>query len=191
MVSEPPGADSRSRRQLLMAAGAGAAGAYVLSGCGSAPLRVKVRGEAKVAQSDIAVLNRLLGLEQWAVAAYTAGIPLLPHRTAKAAKQFLGQDLAHAVELTELVKKANGKPAKPPASYDLGNPSSSEDVLLLLHRIENAQIAGYLDMIPSLSRGRLRSAVAAILANDAQHIAVIRYELGRAPIPSPFVTGQE
>ena len=51
-------------------------------------------------------------------------------------------------------------------------------MLALLHRLERAQIAAYLDAIPQLSPGPVRAAVASILANDAQHLAVLRLTQG-------------
>jgi hypothetical protein len=179
----------RSRRQLLLG---GAGGALALAGCGGSRLREQVRGGTDVAAADVGILNGLLDLEYHAIAAYSAGIPLLhPADGGRAAKQFLGQELAHAVALQDLVRKAKGKPAKPRASYDLGSPRNAQEVLLVLHKLENDQLTAYLEMIPLLAPGKVRSAVAAIFANDAQHIAVLRSRLGQAPVPQPIVTGRE
>ena len=57
--------------------------------------------------------------------------------------------------------------------------------------IERAQLAAYLDALPTLSQPKIRAAAAAILANDAQHVSVLRASMGLAPLPSPFVTGRE
>lgn len=176
-------------RRTLLAAGAGAA-AGLLAGCsGSKPLRLKVRSGVKVDRADVAILNGLLDIEQHSIAAYTAGIPLLRQPAVKAAKQFLGQELAHAQSLSDLIRKAGGKPDEPRASYDLGNPSTEPQVLALLEGLEGRQLAAYVQMIPRLSPGRLRSAVAAIFANDAQHLAVLRAQRRQAPAPAAFVTG--
>jgi ferritin-like protein len=184
--------EPRSRRQLLRAAGGSVAAATVFTaGCGATRLSVKVQGATKVAPGDVGILNGLLDLEHHAIAAYAAGIPLLRHPDAKPAKQFLEQELAHAGALAQLVTNAKAKPAQPRASYDLGNPRSAADVLLLLHRLETGQLAAYISMIPRLSPGRIRSAVAAIFANDAQHVAFLRSQLGRTPVPAAFVTGGE
>ena len=44
---------------------------------------------------------------------------------------------------------------------------------MLLHAVEDAQIAAYLDDDPAARAGPVvESAVASILANDAQHVAV-------------------
>jgi len=162
----------------------------LLAGCsGSKPLRVKVRNGVTVQSGDVSILGALLDLEQHAIAGYTAGIPLLDRPAAKAAQQFLSQELAHSGALRDLIRKAGGTPEKPRTSYDLGHPTTNAQVLALLRDLENAQLSAYVQMIPLLTPGRLRSAVAAISANDAQHLAVLRQELGQNPVPSAFVTG--
>lgn len=186
-MNSPPGEDAWSRRMLV--ASGGVTLAAVLAGCGSKPLRIKVGGSARASASDIEALNGLLALEHYAVAAYTAGIPLLNPLQTKAAKQFLGQELAHTVELSDLIKRARGKAAKPKARYDLGRPHSAADVLALLKRAEEAQLNAYLAVIPRLSGGRLRSTVSAIYANDAQHLAVVRSHLGQPAVPDAFAVG--
>jgi hypothetical protein len=110
-----------------------------------------------------------------------------------AAAAFLGQEIDHTLELKKIIKQAGAKPARPAPSYNLvnPNPSSKDDVLVALHGIEQAQLMGYLQAVTLLTLGELRSAVAAIFANHAQHVMVVRMQLGLAPIPAPFVTGQE
>jgi hypothetical protein len=177
---------------VLEAAGAAACGAVVLSGCGSPKsLHARVRRLGPVARADVSILNGLLDLEHQAIAAYTAGIPLLAPAAVPAARKFLEQELSHAGELSGLVKQAGGKARKPAPGYDLGHPTSSRQVLALLHRIERSQLAAYLHAIPRLQPARVRAAAAAILANDAQHVSILRLELGLPPIPAPLVSGEE
>lgn len=168
-----------------------AGGALLLAGCGSgSTLRSRVKSGAKVSASDLEVLNHLLSVEQYAIAAYTAGIPFLPHGPQKAAKQFLGQDVTHASTLAGLIKQGGGKAVRPQASYDLGNPNPKE-ILTLLHRLEGEQLDAYIQLIPSLSDGKLRSTAAAIMGNDAQHLSVLRVALGKSPVPSALASGRE
>ena len=56
---------------------------------------------------------------------------------------------------------------------------------------EQATVRAYLDAIPKLTPGAARSAAASILANEAQHVSVLRRNLGLDPIPSAFVTARE
>jgi hypothetical protein len=182
-----PASAAPSRRQLLASAGAGAA-ALALAACGGAHNHVETT--VPVASADLVHLAALLDLEHKTVAAYEAGIPLLDSDSAKTAGVFLGQELSHAGELSGLIKKAGGTPARA-RLYDLGNPRSAGDVLALLHELEAAQLAAYLRTIPKLSAGPTRAALAAVCANDAQHLAVMRQRLGLAPAPQALVTGRE
>jgi hypothetical protein len=187
VTGEPERAFS-SRRGLL--AGAIGTGAAVLAGCGAHSLRSQVKGGAKVAPADVDVLNRLLELEYYAIAVYTAGIPYLRRPARKAAKQFLGQEVTHASTLAGLVKQAGGKAVSPNPSYDVGRPRETE-ILTLLHRLEGHQLDAYTQLLPSLTAGKLRATASAIMANDAQHLAVLRQTLGLSPVPSPFASGRE
>ena len=149
-----------------------AGGALLLAGCGSRSLRARVKKGAKVSPGDVDILNRLLALEHYTIAAYTAGIPFLRHSEAKTAKQFLGQEVTHASTIEGLIKQAGGKAVKAAPSYDLGRPRR-EDILSLIHRLEAVQLAAYVRLLPALSAGKLRSTAAAIMAND---------EIGRAHV---------
>ena len=198
MVTEPAEADPASRRGLLKAVGAGLAGgaALLLTACGgshsSSSQATSTTSSGPVPDSlDAVLLNHLLDLEHMGIAAYTAGIPLLSPSGRKEGQLFLTQELAHAGELGGLVKQAGGKPHKGRETYNLGHPRTEEDVLTLLHGIERSQINAYLDAIPKVSLGSTRAALAAMLANDAQHISVLRLSLGRRPIPTALVTGHE
>lgn len=185
------GLGERTSRRILLAGVGGAAAA--LAGCGSSattttPLR-KLPLAART--TDVQILNAALDLENRTVAAYTAGIPLLSGSAAVAAKQFLGQDLTHCGELAGLVKDAGGNPVKIRSDYNIGNPASAAEVLTLLHTLESAMVATYLDAIPRLTPGPVRAAIASLLGNEAQHVSVIRAAIGGQPVPSAFVTGRE
>ena len=193
MVSEDcegGGAGSHSRRGLLRAGGAALAGLAV-AGCGSASLKAQVHNAAPVLNTDVDVLNHLLHLEHVAIAAYTAGTPLLAPAVAKAGQLFLNDELAHAGALAGLVRAAGGKPVKPAPSYPLGHPRTSREVLALLHEVENAQLVAYLDAVTRLEPASVKQSVASILSNDAQHVAVVRAALGQPAVPSAFVTGRD
>ena|GEM_PF-582302 len=178
---------ARSRRSLL--AGAAGATALALAGCGSKPLREKIRDGAHVAPGDLGPLNALLDVEHYAIAAYAAAIPLLGPAAARAGKQFLAQELAHAVELSDLVHRAGGRPHKPPASYNLGHPRDQAQALALLQHVEDVQLGAYLERLPDLSGGHVRATLVTIYANEAQHLAVLRMAAGETPTSGALVAG--
>ncbi len=188
MVSRQPGAVANTRRALL---GGSAVGAVVLLGaCGTHGRQQLVpTTTAQVGDADVAILNQLLEREYKAIAAYTAGIPLLDGSAHDAAKQFLTQELYHASKLFSMIKRAGGKPDKAKAGYALGQPRTRDDVLALLHGLERGQIAAYVAAVPVVSHGPTRGVLAAILANDAQHDVVLRSELGLEPLTGAFVAG--
>jgi bacterioferritin (cytochrome b1) len=163
----------------------------VLAGCGHESLRAQVHNSKPVLRTDVELLNHLLDLEHMAIAAYTAGTPLLAASVAKAGQLFLNDELAHAGALAGLVKAAGGKPVKPAPSYALGHPRTSQEVLALLHEVERAQVAAYLDAITRLEPSSVKQSVASILANDAQHVAVVRAGLHQTAVPSAFVTARD
>lgn len=185
-------AEPSSRRSLLRAGAAGIAGLLAAS-CGTSaqPLRAQLERSPPQQRTDVQVLNHLLDVENLGIAAYTAGIPLLAPGLDKSASLFLNDEIAHAGQLIGLVKAAGGKAQKPAPSYDLGHPSTSEEVLGLLHEVERLQIASYLRALPQLTLGKLRQQVVSMMANDAQHLAAVRAGLGQPAVPSAFVTGRE
>ena len=182
--------DASSRRGWLRAAGAGLLGA-VAAGCGRTTLRAQVHNSQPILHTDVELLGHLLHLERKGIAAYIAGTPLLAPATIKAGKLFLNDELSHAGALAGLIRAAGGKPVKPAPSYDLGHPRNSQEVLALLHEIEQAQISAYLAALPRLAPASVKQSVASIMANDAQHLTVVRAALGRTAVPSAFVTGRE
>jgi hypothetical protein len=140
---------------------------------------------------DAAIFNALIDAEYVVTAAYIAGIPLLSEHNLRAAKHFLVQEVAHIQQLSNLVAVAHGTPHGPRASYDLGHPRNETEVLDLIHRAEQGVVRAYLDAIPKLTPGAPRAAVGSILANEAQHVSVIRRNLGLDPVPSAVAVAAE
>jgi hypothetical protein len=197
MDSDEPLPDNRSRRAFLRAAGLGLAGgsSVLLSACGGASTARKefFAGSSTVVvrDADVSILNGVLDLEHTAIAAYTAGIPLLSGHARTAAAWFLNQELEHAAKLEATIKGAGGKANPPRANYDLGNPRNGGEVLELLHTTESSLVHAYLVAIPKIGPGWLRAVAAGILANEGQHISVLQAVQGRAAVPSAFVTANE
>jgi Ferritin-like domain len=184
-------ARSVSRRQLLGASGA-AGSAVLLAACGGSSKQPPALAPAKVGATDAAILNDLLRVEYYAATAYVAGVPLLSSHNRRLAVRFLNQELSHIDELTNLVRSANVPLAPEAGSYDLGGePRSATDLLELFHRVERLTIRAYLEAIPKFSSGAVRASAVSILANEAQHVSIVRRNLGLTPVPAAVVSAAE
>lgn len=189
MVSED---GKLSRRHLLGASGAAGAAAAV-AGCGLIPKSSsslkKISG--MVQSSDIPILERLLRVEYHLAYAYTASAPRLTGYGLELARWFLAQELEHVGTISGLIKDANVAPNTSAGPFDLGHARNAAEVLALLHGLESAAIRAYQRAIPSLSHGTLRAIAASIVANEGQHVALVRVAQGRDPVPAALVTGSE
>jgi hypothetical protein len=179
-----------SRRQLLGASGAAGLG-LTLAGCGGKSGSSAATIPVNVDPGHAEAINRLLDVEWYAAAAYTAGVPLLKSHNLRLAKRFLNQELSHIAVLTQLLKKIHSGAHGEAPSYELGSPRSETEVLELFERIEQLSIRTYLDAIRSVPAGSIQSTFVSILANEAQHISIVRRNLGRAPVPTALLTAAE
>jgi rubrerythrin len=180
----------RSRRAFLRGAGitfaAGAPG--LLAACGGDD-----EGGSTTAQpgsADIAVLNTALDIEYTAVAVYTAGAPLLRGQVAALGRQFREQEQEHAAALVQAIKQLGGTPNRPRASYAIPRLVSQTGALRFITDFEMTAVGAYLDALPKLSDPPLRATAAAILTNEAEHIAVLLGALDKPQAPQAFVTGE-
>ncbi len=193
--------DDRSRRAFFSTAGVSLAGgsAVLLAACGgngggSTSTSGGGQSTGKSGSGDVAILNSALDLEHMAVAAYTAGAPLLKGATLKAAKQILMQEQEHAQGLMQAIKQMGGTPnkAKPASAYNFPKLSNAMGVLKFANNIENTAIAAYIDAIPKLSDPKLRQTAAAITTDEAEHVTFLLQGLGMKPgFPDAFVTGKK
>jgi rubrerythrin len=168
--------------------GLGGLGSLGLAGCGGAK-RLRVSPQAGSVDADL--LNHALAIEQRSIAAYTAAAPWLDAYGQKMAAQFLAQELLHAGELRSLVRQVGGQPHEPLGHYDFGRAREPKQLLALLHDLERQQIAAYLNAIPRISDPSLRQSLASVLANDAQHVTILRAQQGTVAMSAPFLSADE
>jgi hypothetical protein len=186
--------DSRlSRRDLLVASGAAGAGA-ALAGCAGVTTATNPtlsKTKLRAARSDVPILNELLQVEYLSAYAYTAAVPLLSGHSLRLAHRFLHQELAHITILDSLIAAAHGQRSPQRPSYPIGRPGATRDLLAMLHGVESKAIAAYLGAVPKLSQGVVRAIASAILANEGQHIAVLRGRLGLVAVPDALASARE
>jgi rubrerythrin len=183
--------DPLSRRRFFHMSGVSVAGgsAILLSACGDDTKSTTPAGPDESDAADVEILNSALDLELMAVAAYKTGAPHLKGDVLAIGKLFLEQELAHVDVLASAIKAAGGKPNKAAASYDFPELRSQADVLRFAVDVENTAIGAYIDALPKLGKGDLRATAAAILSNEAEHVAVLLGALGMQQVPDAFVVG--
>jgi hypothetical protein len=180
------------RRAFLRAAGATLAGgsALVAAACGSDDESNPDGGDQSVAAADAGVLNGVLELENQMVAAYAAGSALLRGEDLKLARRILAQERAHADALAQEVRRLGFKPAASKGAYEFPALRSAAAVMRYADALENQAIAAYIDALPKLTSPGLKGTVAAILTNEAEHLASLALVAGRSAAPKAFVLGQ-
>jgi rubrerythrin len=194
----PPPPQARSpRRAFVRLTGAtllGGSAAWVAACGGGGKQKTETTISTTQAQGDAAVLNATLELEHTAIAAYEVGLGLLKGRALADARLFLEQEREHAAALTRAISNLGTAPVKPRprASYTAGFPPlrTSRDFLTFAADVENTAIAAYLDSLAALNTDPLRSEVASIMTNEAQHLAVVDGLLHEPQVPNAFVTGE-
>ena len=182
-----------SRRRLLALAGAGLAGssAVALAGCGDDTKNPTVRTAPDESDTaDVELLNTMLDLELMSIAAYKTGAGELRGSRLQIVKGFLEQEQEHADTLTSAIRDLAGVPNGPKDSYDFRALTSQSDVMRFAVGFENNIIAAYIDVLPKLSQGEIRSTISAILTTEAEHVAVLLGALERPQVPAAFVVGQ-
>ena len=188
----------RDRRDLLRR-GIAIGGAAIAAT--SIPLLLKVRTAFAQADGDAGILESAVGLEQIAVFAYTAAIGsgLLDPAVEDVARLFRDQEQEHADGLTTALRDLGGTaPPKPRSVEDvdavlegLGDVKSQADVANFAIELETAAVAAYYDAHQKLRSATLLQTGASIMANEGQHLVVLRQAVRKPPVPNAFETGEE
>jgi len=184
--------DRLSRRCFFQTAGIGFAGgsAVFLTACGDDDKTGIAESGLEADRVNVEILNGALDLELMSIEAYKTGAGKLRGGPLRVVKGFLEQEGEHADVLENAIRDADGAPNRPKSSYDFPTMRSQRDVLRFAADLENTAVAAYIDALPKLTTGDLRATAAAILTGDAEHMAVLRGELGVEPVPDAFVNGQ-
>ncbi|HEX6753698.1 MAG TPA: ferritin-like domain-containing protein, partial [Solirubrobacterales bacterium] len=163
----------------------------VVAGCGKSGQGAKTDPEKA---ADVALLNGLLAQELTLASAYGHGLDRLRGPMLLAAAEFRGQSQAHANALTKAIRGLGGETEAEAAEIETAGPRSREEALRLDYEGENRALALALEAAPRLQFEAPRTLAAALAANHAQHLVVLRQGLGAsaaASVPEPFETGEE
>jgi rubrerythrin len=140
-------------------------------------------------ESDAAILNALLDMENDSIAAYES----IGSRLTGPARAFLQHERRHADALAKAITALGHAPAppRPRAEYEAGFPTlhGRRDALSFALDVENTAIAAYADALGKLATDSVRVTCASILVTESEHSSVLLGDLGRPQVPQPFVTG--
>lgn len=183
----------RSRRDLLRR---GLAVGGVVLAASTIPALLRVRTAFAQAEGDEAILEGAIGLEQTAVLAYGTAVEsgLLKGRARAAAKAFRADEQEHLDALSSALRGLGARvPTGPVSAKDVEGLSalkSQRDVLEFAVELETMGVAAYYDAHRKLKDARLLQTGASIMANEGQHLVVLRQALKRDPVPNAFETGK-
>jgi rubrerythrin len=189
-------ADFERDRRALLRRGLGLGGAVIAAS--SIPLLLSVRNAFADTDGDANILVSAIHLEQVAVLAYDAAIAskLLTPAFTTVARRLRSHEQEHEAVLTKALTDLGGTPppAAKPADIDavvkgLGNVKSQRDVAIFAIELEMAAVAAYYDAQSKLIDAKLLQSGVSIMANEAQHLVVLRQAVKRDPAPNAFETG--
>jgi len=175
------------RRALLLAMVA-AALAIALGGCGDSDS--SGTGDK---ERDVRVLNEVLGRQLAVVAAYGQVLPNLHGADLAAARQFRAQEQEHVDSTTKTLRGIGGEADPPAETIEASDLKTRADNLEFLYEMESATIDAELNAVSRLTVDWPRPLIAAMAANQAQRLVLLRRALGATPleaIPSAFETGE-
>jgi len=140
---------------------------------------------------DRDVVERLLRVELRAVEIYEeiTGSGKLRGRAAEAADLFLVHERRHVAALKEALAAMKAPVPRPPAPRPGGDGTAREMIRAALDH-ELHCIRAYRSAQATLKAPALLGSAAGVMANEAQHLAVLRQLLGEQPVPVAFVTGR-
>lgn len=185
------------RRELLRR-GIAVGGAAVAAS--SIPLLLSVRNAFAKQAGDLAILESAITLERVAVLAYDTVLDggLLDRPVARTVKLFRGHEAQHADALVAAMTALRGAvPPKPTGVKDIdavvkgiGDVKSQTDVINFAIELETVAVAAYLDAHRKLQDAKLLQTSATIMANEGQHLVVLRQTADKPLVPNAFETGE-
>jgi hypothetical protein len=149
------------------------------------PSGESLRGE------DAAVLERLLALERTLAVAYEFAVSsgVLEAEVEAAAELFAGHEREHAEALASALSEIGGTPRRAPEPEEIEGLTELESQPALLEFLadrEREAIALYEEAAMRLTAPDLLTTGAQILGGEAQHLVVLRQQLGEEPMPDTF-----
>jgi hypothetical protein len=184
---------SRTVRRALAAALAALVLAAALGACGAGGRGGDETAASPAAkEADAALLNEILSRQLGVVAAYPQGMAGMDTATLVLLRRFRAQEGEHADGIVKSLRGLNEEADAEPEAIEAGTLKDRADRLRFVYAMESATIQAELSALGKLESPTPRTLLASTVANQAQHLAVLRRLLGAKPIetfPVPFETG--
>ena len=146
--------------------------------------------EAKAADAEI--LNQILSRQLGVVAAYPQAMVVLDHSTLVLLRKFRAQEGEHADAIVKALRGLGEGAAAEPEAIEAGALKTEADRLRFVYQLESSTIEAELTAIAKLESHPARVMLAATVANQAEHLAILRRLLGARPlaiVPVAFENG--
>jgi hypothetical protein len=182
-----PAAGVRRALLLALAIGVAVAGLAACGGGGGDTSSASAEKEA-----DAEVLNEILGRQEAAVVAYDHALHGLGGHSLASARLFRVQEQEHLDAILRSLRSLVAEADPPSEPIDVAGLKSEAEYLNFLYELESGTIAIELTAIAKLTTPSARMMLAATVANQAQHLVLLRRELGADPaesVPGPFESG--
>lgn len=143
--------------------------------------------------ADVKVLNEILARQLAAVDAYGQALPQLRAGDRVLARRFRAQEQEHVDATTKTLRGLEGEADPPAETIEAGELKTPQDAMHFLYELESATIDAELSAVGKLTIGWPRPLIAAMAANQAQRLVLIRRALGAGPldlVPEAFETGE-
>jgi len=161
------------------------------SGCGKHGHGASTDSE-KAADSEI--LNEILAQELTLIESYGPSLAIAHGRARALVLGLRGQDQAHVDALQKGIRGVGGEAVAEPMPLEAKRPANEAEALTLAYEEENAALDQALGSAARLQTGAPRGLAAALAANHAQHLVVLRQLMGSglaAAVPAPLESGDE
>jgi hypothetical protein len=142
--------------------------------------------------ADAEILIKVLGRQQAAIGAFGQVIPKLAPGLAHTAAYFRAQEQEHVDAVLKALRGLKGAAEPRPETIEAGTLKTDGERLEFLYEIESATIDLELSAIGDLEASWPRSLLASTVADQAQHLTLLRQSLGAGPlasVPEPFENG--
>ncbi|HEX4305598.1 MAG TPA: hypothetical protein VHZ54_06165 [Solirubrobacterales bacterium] len=144
--------------------------------------------------ADAEVLDQVLSRQEAAVEAFAEVGPALSPRHARMAAYFRAQEEEHVDAVLKALRglQSSAEPISEP--IDTSDLKGERERLVFLYEVESATIDEELSAISKLEASWPRSLLASTVADQAQHLTLLRQALGEGPlasVPVPFENGTQ